>query len=98
MEVECLGACVNAPMMQINDDYYEDLDKEKTLKILLHCPRHALDNGVVGLDVALWILADLGDEALDGLDADRSLEEGAKAIQPLPGLLQCELCGHGAPF
>ena len=34
MEVECLGACVNAPMMQINDEYYEDLDKEKTLKIL----------------------------------------------------------------
>ena len=33
-EVECLGACVNAPMMQINDDYYEDLDKEKTEKIL----------------------------------------------------------------
>ena len=34
MEVECLGACVNAPMMQINSDYYEDLDKEKTIKIL----------------------------------------------------------------
>ena len=34
MEVECLGACVNAPMMQINDDYYEDLDKENTLKII----------------------------------------------------------------
>ena len=34
MEVECLGACVNAPMMQINEEYYEDLDKEKTLKIL----------------------------------------------------------------
>jgi len=34
MEVECLGACVNAPMLQINDDYYEDLDKDKTLKIL----------------------------------------------------------------
>ena len=34
MEVECLGACVNAPMMQINDDYYEDLDKQKTLEIL----------------------------------------------------------------
>ena len=33
-EVECLGACVNAPMMQINNDYYEDLDQEKTLKIL----------------------------------------------------------------
>ena len=34
MEVECLGACVNAPMIQINDDYFEDLDKEKTLKII----------------------------------------------------------------
>ena len=34
VEVECLGACVNAPMMQINDDFYEDLDKEKTLNIL----------------------------------------------------------------
>ena len=33
MEVECLGACINAPMMQINDDYYEDLDKEKALEI-----------------------------------------------------------------
>ena len=34
MEVECLGACVNAPMMQINDNYFEDLDKEKALEIL----------------------------------------------------------------
>jgi len=34
VEVECLGACVNAPLMQINDDYYEDLNKEKTLKII----------------------------------------------------------------
>ena len=29
MEVECLGACVNAPMVQINDDFYEDLDPAK---------------------------------------------------------------------
>ena len=34
MEVECLGACVTAPMMQINDEYYEDLNKEKTVEIL----------------------------------------------------------------
>lgn len=34
MEVECLGACVNAPMLQINDDYYEDLDSEKLKKII----------------------------------------------------------------
>jgi len=33
-EVECLGACVNAPMMQINDDYYEDLDSVTTESIL----------------------------------------------------------------
>ena len=34
MEVECLGACVNAPMIQINDDYFEDLDMKKLDKII----------------------------------------------------------------
>lgn len=34
VEVECLGACCNAPMMQINDDYYEDLDMESTRNVL----------------------------------------------------------------
>tara|TARA_Y100000590_G_scaffold188978_1_gene215314 strand:- start:431 stop:1039 length:609 start_codon:yes stop_codon:yes gene_type:complete len=34
IEVECLGACVNAPMIQINDEYYEDLDVKKTVKII----------------------------------------------------------------
>jgi len=29
IEVECLGACVNAPMIQINDDYFEDLNFDK---------------------------------------------------------------------
>ena len=33
-EVECLGACVNAPMIQINDNYYEDLNKDSLLNIL----------------------------------------------------------------
>ena len=33
-EVECLGACVNAPMIQVNDDYYEDLDEVSIDKIL----------------------------------------------------------------
>ncbi len=33
-EVECLGACVNAPMIQINNDYYEDLDKNSMEKIV----------------------------------------------------------------
>ncbi len=33
-EVECLGACANAPMVQINDDNYEDLTRESTTAIL----------------------------------------------------------------
>jgi NADH-quinone oxidoreductase E subunit len=34
VEVECLGACVNAPMVQVNDDYYEDLDAAKMETLL----------------------------------------------------------------
>jgi len=34
LEVECLGACCNAPMVQINDDYYEDLTPESLGKLL----------------------------------------------------------------
>ena len=33
-EVECLGGCVNAPVVQINDDFYEDLDEASTAKVL----------------------------------------------------------------
>lgn len=35
MEVECLGACVNAPMVQINDDYYEDLTPDNMKEVLV---------------------------------------------------------------
>ena len=35
MEVECLGACVGGPMVQINDDFYEDLNYESTKNLLL---------------------------------------------------------------
>ena len=34
VEVECLGACVNSPMIQINDDYFEDLDEIKLEKLI----------------------------------------------------------------
>lgn len=34
VEVECLGACVNAPILQVNDDYYEDLDGPATEALL----------------------------------------------------------------
>ncbi len=33
-EVECLGACVNAPMVQINDDFFEDLDYDRMMRVL----------------------------------------------------------------
>ena len=34
LEVECLGACVNAPILQVNDDFYEDLDYASTSALL----------------------------------------------------------------
>jgi (2Fe-2S) ferredoxin len=34
MEVECLGSCVSAPMIQVNNDYYEDLDEKSAREIL----------------------------------------------------------------
>ncbi|MDC3234568.1 NADH-quinone oxidoreductase subunit NuoE [Candidatus Puniceispirillum sp.] len=34
LEVECLGACVNAPILQVNDDFYEDLDYQSTIDLL----------------------------------------------------------------
>jgi len=33
-EVECLGGCVNAPILQVDDDYYEDMNGERTLALL----------------------------------------------------------------
>jgi NADH-quinone oxidoreductase E subunit len=33
-EVECVGACVNAPVIQVNDDLYEDLDAESTARLI----------------------------------------------------------------
>ena len=35
VEVECLGACCNSPIVQINDDYYEDLNEDNFRKLLL---------------------------------------------------------------
>lgn len=34
MEVECMGACCNAPMMEIGDDYFEDLDADSTKRVI----------------------------------------------------------------
>jgi NADH-quinone oxidoreductase E subunit len=40
-EVECLGACANAPMIQINDDYFEDLDEKSMEKIIENLQNNA---------------------------------------------------------
>lgn len=47
-EVECLGACVNAPMVQINDDYYEDLTPESTVTLLKALQTSAHATGAAG--------------------------------------------------
>lgn len=39
LEVECLGACSNAPMVQINDDFYENLTPETTIQLLEACKK-----------------------------------------------------------
>jgi NADH-quinone oxidoreductase subunit E len=33
-EVECVGACVNAPVLQVDDDFYEDMDAERTKALI----------------------------------------------------------------
>jgi len=43
-EVECLGACVNAPMMQINDDYYEDLDENSFRQLIIKLKNNQIVN------------------------------------------------------
>ena len=74
-ECECLGACVNAPMVQIGDDYYEDLDETTTENILLalkmgQTPQTGPQNGRKGCEPAG------GPTTLQG-DGDGGDESGA---------------------
>ena len=50
VEVECLGACVNAPILQVNDDFYEDLDGPATEALLdaLRDGKPPLPGSVIG--------------------------------------------------
>jgi NADH-quinone oxidoreductase E subunit len=50
VEVECLGACVNAPILQVNDDFYEDLDRPATEALLeaLHDGKPPAPGSVMG--------------------------------------------------
>ncbi len=59
LEVECLGACVNAPILQVNDDFYEDLDYQTTIDLL-----ESLEAGVPL--AAGSVLGRVGSEAIEG--------------------------------
>ena len=86
-EVECLGACVNAPMVQINDYYYEDLTPDSFEEIL-----SKLENGA---DVAPGTFVDRLNSAPQG--GATSLSEGElydgsrnKSVKVLPNLPNAE--------
>ena len=68
MEVECLGACVNAPMVQINDDYYEDLTAESMKEIL----------NILAEDMQPKVGSQKGRKASMPLSGPTTLEEQAK--------------------
>lgn len=69
-EVECLGACVNAPMVQINDDYYEDLTPESTVTLLKALQESAEATGMAGGT------AGIGGDSEAGMGARKGAERG----------------------
>ena len=77
LEVECLGACVNAPILQVNDDFYEDLDYQTTSDLL-----ESLEAGVP-LPVGS-VLGRSGSEATEGattLASIKSKKTTARAVK-----------------
>lgn len=70
LEVECLGACVNAPILQVNDDFYEDLDYQTTSALL-----DALEAGEAPL--AGSALNRLGSQSVTGTTTLTSVKHGA---------------------
>ena len=67
-EVECLGACVNAPMVQINDDYYEDLTPESVVTLLKALQAAAEATGAAGGSAGLGGHSTEGMGSTDGKD------------------------------
>ncbi|KAK3718063.1 NADH:ubiquinone oxidoreductase 24 [Vermiconidia calcicola] len=90
-EVECLGACVNAPMVQINDDYYEDLTPETTTQLLTALKQAAEKTGAGGH--APGLAGDAGKFEPSGKPTDRQMKLGGEgytaqgATIPAPGPL-----------
>jgi NADH dehydrogenase (ubiquinone) flavoprotein 2 len=100
-EVECLGACANAPMVQINDDYYEDLTYDSTvslLKALQHASKATGAN--LGGSDGLATKDSNASQGSAGQDAisrqGRSVEAGGLKVPspgPLSGRKSCEPAG-----
>ncbi|KAG7004439.1 serine hydroxymethyltransferase [Physcia stellaris] len=67
-EVECLGACVNAPMIQINDDYYEDLTPESTVTLLKALQAGAEQTGAAGGTAGIAGQSNTGMGSTEGAD------------------------------
>lgn len=90
-EVECLGACVNAPMVQINDDYFEDLTPETTKQLLDALKEAAEKTGAGGN--APGLVGDFGKDEVSGKPTGRKVKlggpgySGQGAFVPAPGPL-----------
>ena len=90
-EVECLGACANAPMVQINDDYYEDLTPESTKELLRALKAAAQKTGASAGPAGL--AGSAGKDDLSGKPQERHLKLGGEgytaqgASIPAPGPL-----------
>ena len=79
-EVECLGACVNAPMVQINDDYYEDLTPESTVSLLKALQASAEATGAAGGSAGLAGESEAGHGGRQGDDRGQSGESGREGV------------------
>ena len=78
-EVECLGACVNAPMIQINDDYYEDLTPESTITLLKALQASSEVTGAAGGTAGVSGKSEAGMGARKG--EGRAHESGVKEVE-----------------
>ncbi|ATZ53170.1 hypothetical protein BCIN_09g00540 [Botrytis cinerea B05.10] len=95
VEVECLGACVNAPMVQINDDFYEDLTPESTVTLLkaLQSSASEIANSEAGKGAITGEDANVKSGAEVGEDAGRIYNKGGVKVPspgPMSGRKTCE--------
>ncbi|KAI7153439.1 hypothetical protein KC349_g8365 [Hortaea werneckii] len=100
-EVECLGACANAPMVQINDDYFEDLTPEGIKSLLTALKDAAEKTGAGGM--APGLPGDYGKADVDGAASGRPVKQGGPGYSaqgasiPAPGPMSkrvsCEPAG-----